>query len=460
MRYRGNTTRESLATWLVVLAGCGLSAAESPAPGSTAGGAGGTVRQFGAVGDGQADDSEAIQRAVDQGGEVRFPRGTYRLTRPIVVELDRVGRTSLVGDGTATLVMAGPGPAIHLIGTHEGTADPESVKEAVWLRQRTPMVDGLEIVGEHPEAIGIRVEGAMQPILTRVTVRQALHGLHLTRRNRNVLIAECHLYQNRGVGLLLDRLNLHQINVANCHISYNAEGGIVVRGSEIRNLQIACCDIEANMAPDGPATANIFLDCTEGSVREGAITGCTLQHSKAPPGAANIRLLGRSAQEPQKVGFFSIGDNQISDVAINVHLKYARGVALSGNTFFLGHEYHLLVEDSSQVSVGANLFDRNPDYPPGSRDAIVLADCRDCTLTGLHVTSAAADAGLVLRRCRRMNVTGCTILDCAGPGVLLEEVEKTRLSGCLIHNDRPGTVPWEPIRVVGGRDNQVIENLH
>src|SRR5690606_963981 len=70
------------------------------------------VRAFGARGDGDTDDTAAIQRAIDSGiGTIRFEPGTYRLTKTIVIDLDKVGFTSLVGDGTAQLVMAGPGPA-------------------------------------------------------------------------------------------------------------------------------------------------------------------------------------------------------------------------------------------------------------------------------------------------------------------------------------------------------------
>jgi len=443
-----------LARWAVA------QAAEEP--NVPAGAAAAAVRDWGAKGDGQADDTAALQQAADRGGEIRFVRGTYRITQPIVIDLDRVGTTSVVGEGTATSVMAGPGPALKFIGTHGGTADPNSVKDNVWQRQRNPMIDGLEIVGEHPEAIGLWLEGTMQPIVTRLAVRKALHGVYLTGRSRNVIVSQCHLYDNRGVGLYLDKLDLHQVNVTNCHISYNGGGGIVVRGSSGRNLQIGSCDIEANMAADGPPAANVLLDCTEerSSVREGAIVGCTLQHSGSAPDSANICFLGRSAAEPQKVGFFSISGNQISDTCVNVHLVHARGVSITGNTFFLGHQHNLLVEDGSQIVVGANLFDRNPDYPPGSRDGLVLTDCQDCTLSGFQVYNTLADEGaLVLRRCRRVNMTGCTILDCDACGLLLDDVHSVRVSGCLVRDDRPAEARPVALRLTAGRDNMIVDNL-
>lgn len=417
------------------------------------------VRDFGAAGDGKTDDTAAIQRAVDKGlGRLDFPKGVYRLTRPVRIELSRVGRISISGQG-ATLLMAGAGPALHLLGTHAGTADPPSVKEGVWQNEHTPLVDGLVIFGEHPEAVGIRLEGCMQPVVTRVMIRRCLHGLQLTKRNRNVIVADCHLYDNRGVGLLLEALNLHQINVSNCHISYNAQGGIVVRQSEIRNFQISTCDIEANMTADGPPTANILFDCRDGSIREGAIIGCTVQHSKAPVGAANIRFLGRSREDPRKVGFFSIGDNQLSDCGINVHLQHARGVNITGNTFFLGHQHDLLVENSSQIVVGPNVFDRNPDYPPGSHDGIELVDCRDSTLTGLHVFGVQQPQGaLILRRCRWVNLTASMFLDCDHGGVLLDGVEHCRVSDCVVRDERSGQAGPIALRLTAGHDNCLADN--
>lgn len=423
-----------------------------------------TVYDFGAVGDGAADDTAALQRAVDAGiGDVRLPRGVYRITSPVVIDLDRVGFTSIVGSGTARIVMAGPGPALKFVGTHGGTAGPETVKPNVWQRQRMPAVDGLEIIGSHQQAVGIEATGTMQMVITRVNVREVLHAIHLTVRNRNVIVSNCHLYKNRGVGLYLDDVNLHQINVTGCHISYNDGGGIVSRAGNVRNLQVSGCDIEGNMAPDAPPTANVLIDSTGGTAgtAEVAIVGCTIQHGPDGPDSANIRYIGSDASG-RMYGNVCIAENVLSDVQMNIDIQKARGVSIAGNTFWKGVQYNLRVEDSNNVLVGPNLFDRNPRYQTQAEanNGLLFRNCADLTITGLHVDGVArTPAGLVLENCRRVNLTGCTILDCDNAGLLLKDVTQSRVSDCLIRNDRKDAEGWLPLKIIGGSGNMIVDNL-
>src|SRR6516162_783207 len=112
------------------------------------------VRNFGAAGDGQRDDTQAIEHALADGdGLLEFPRGTYRITRPIVIRLKDAGPFAVRGAGsTARIVMAGAGPAFHLEATHTTTADPTGFRPEEWLRERMPTVGDIEIVGAHPDA--------------------------------------------------------------------------------------------------------------------------------------------------------------------------------------------------------------------------------------------------------------------------------------------------------------------
>jgi len=144
-------------------------------------------------------------------------------------------------------------------------------------------------------------------------------------------------------------------------------------------------------------------------------------------------------------------------------LKDCRGVAITGNTFWMGYRHNLLVEDCSNIVVGPNNFDRNPRYSYGNtldaNNGLVVRNSEDCTLTGLHITNVWRDsAGLLIEKCSRFNITDCTILDCDNAGLLLKDVSKSRVSDCLIRDDRPDSNSV-PLKVVGGSDNTIQNDL-
>ena len=430
-----------------------------------------TVRDFGAIGDGEADDTNAFQRAVDSGrGDVYVPRGTYRLTKTIVVDLDRIGPVSIVGSGTAKLVMAGPGPALRLIGTHKGTADPGTVKENVWKNQRMPSVSGLEIVGANAQACGVEATGTMEATFSSLQIRKVLHGIHLTERNRNVIISDCHIYENRGIGIYLDHVNLHQINVGNSHVSYNDGGGIVQRGGDVRNLQVGNCDIEGNMGEKTFPTANVLIDATGGSIGEIAITGCTIQHTHNAPESANIRIIGEGqprgayAKGELRGGNITITGNILSDVQVNIHLNKVRGVTIVGNTIWKGYTHDFLIEGSSSIVIGSNVFDRNPRYHYGdgasANRGLVFRDCDSIILTGLQINNVwRKKGGLILEKCRHFNISGCIILNCDGCGILMDDVQDTIVSGCTVSDTRSESREGVALKITKGKGNFIVNNL-
>jgi len=424
-----------------------------------------------ALADGQPDASGIVQSAVNSGlGDIHFPKGVYRFKRTVVIDLDQTGVTSISGNGTARIIMAGEGPAFRFVGTHEGTANPASFEDAVWERQRMPLIDGIEIVGEHPKASGIEAEGTMQLTISRVMIREALHGIRLTGRNRNVTISDSHIYHNRGVGVFLDHVNLHQINVSNSHISYNAMGGVVVRGTELRNLQIGTCDIEGNMG-DASSTpsANIEIDRSGINGGEIAITGCTIQHSHDAPGATNILIKGESTERPYspetKDGNITITGNVLSDTQVNIDISDSRGVTVTGNTFWKGYAHNLIVRRCENMVVANNVFDRNPRYHyrdgAEARLAILFEACDGLVFQGNLVRGLGdCPVAVTLRNSRHVNMTGCSILDFGSTGLLWEDVSDSILAHCIIRetrNDHVGTAT--PIRIVGGTGNQISENL-
>jgi parallel beta-helix repeat protein len=377
-----------------------------------------------------------------------------------VFDLAKIGAAVVHCEGPVTLVMAGPGPALKFIGTHRGTAGPKTFKPETW-RERMPLVSGLEILGAHKEADGIELIRTMQATISRVVIRKARHGIHLVDRNRNVIISNCHLYENSGVGIYLDDVNLHQINVANCHVSYNRQGGIVVRDGQVRNLQVSNCDLEGNMPGDTTATraANVWIDLSahkqHASVAEVAITGCTIQHSasygkegKLAPGGANIRIVGRPKYPVDNV---TIGNNVLSDVSVNVDIDYAKDVALTGNTFFTSMPRDLMVRRSQRVVATGNVFNPRAKWAVGG---IVFRESTSCLLanTTIHAFRDAT-AAVLLEGCKNTRLVNCLLTGC-DRGIVLRNSTGCAVLDCSVGKPLKG---GKPIVVEGGMNNRIRE---
>ena len=417
----------------------------------------------------QADDTAALQAAItESGGFLQLENRVYEISKSINIPLNETGPVAIRGTGTTRIKMAGAGPAFHFTGTHDGSAAPRTFKPEVWERERGPVVADLEIIGAHPEADGIQAEGTMQLRISGVTVRKARHGIHLYRHNRNVIISDCNLYENEGIGLFLDDINLHQINVANSHISYNRGGGIVCIGGVggVRNLHITGCDIESNFHEEGPVTANILVDSRKNSSggAEISITGCTIQHTANSPDSANIRIFGGAQPigniEKPQLGHVTITGNILSDVQTNIHLEGCRGVAITGNTLWQAAEYNLLIKDCTALVMGANVLDRNPYYNrnpkiAANKNAVAFINCQDSTIQGLHVSQTRGnDAAVLFENCRRLHILGLTILDCEGVELVLKNCHDCLVNACLLSDTRENAEK-ETLQVEGGQGNRI-----
>src|SRR5262249_60433210 len=123
--------------------------------------------------------------------------------------------------------------------------------------------------------------------LAGVLSRRCRYGVHLVKRNRNLLLADSHIFDGRGpsIGVYFDGVNLHQAIICGCHIAYCPHAGIKVARSEVRNLQITGCDIEYNHDTRNPDSADVWIDARESTVPEGTIASHTIHPTRTPPRA-------------------------------------------------------------------------------------------------------------------------------------------------------------------------------
>jgi hypothetical protein len=422
------------------------------------------------------DDTASLQSLLDKGGSVALEARTYRVSSTLLLDLSRSGITSIHGHGATRILHSGPGPALQIQGSLASNADPKNVAPTVLDKERLPLVHGIEILGQHPESDGIRASGTMQLTIGSITIRNCRHGIHLTHRNRNLLITACHIYHNTGIGIFYDQVNLHQSNISASHISYCAGGGIVSRGGEVRNLHIGTCDIEANQSTTTPPTANIVLDSTHGSVAEVAITGCTIQHSSKATDSANIRIIGsgtdpnlegKAVRQATREGHITITGNVFSDAQFNLDVCNARGITVTGNTFWEGFQADLRLTDSQNIIVANNNFDRNPRYvvngfANAENNGVLISNCTDSSFTGNIVSGVYRQpAAVALTHCERMRITDNSILDSDGHGLLLQDTSHSIITGNLIRDDRAPDLRSKglSIKVQGGNANLIEHNL-
>ena len=396
------------------------------------------------------DSTAALQQRIDgnDGNLLLGNEQILRITQPLVFDLAKHGAVSVKSTGGVTIVMDGSGPALRFVGSHEGTASPKSFKPATW-NERMPIVSGIEIIGNHAEADGIELVQTVGPIISCVSVRWCRHAIHLVNRNRNVLVSDCHLYENSGVGVYLDDVNLHQINVANSHISYNRQGGIVVRDGNVRNLQVSGCDIEGNMPDDATPTktANILIDVSGSpdtrakSIAEISITGCTIQHSAnygndpdkaVAPGGANIRLAGKKIYPIDSV---TITGNVLSDTTVNIDVDFSHDVVINANNFFAPQPANLHVSNSQRVVVSGNTFNPRQFVRPGT---IMFEDCADCVIANSTLHQFATESGaLILNRCSGFIINALALSDCCS-GIVFNDTTDTTVSNCRVTRTADG----------------------
>ena len=162
------------------------------------------ARQFGALGDGQADDTGALQKALDQtfdngGGVLVIPPGTYRLTRTLRIGAgagkapDITRHNGIIAHGARFLSQISGGPVLEVTGRGN---------------HRFLLIEGLDVLGSGRETHGIvlqceRGDAFLYNFCLRDVVVQDCggDGLHLSGNVFEGQIVNAYCRKNRGNGV-------------------------------------------------------------------------------------------------------------------------------------------------------------------------------------------------------------------------------------------------------------------
>tara|TARA_B100000029_G_scaffold294995_1_gene288324 strand:+ start:405 stop:1787 length:1383 start_codon:yes stop_codon:yes gene_type:complete len=431
------------------------------------------VHHFGAAGDGVQDDTKALEHAMSAGdGVLELAKGSYRITRPLVLDTTRTGYAAVRGlGGTSRIIMDGPGPALRIVGDHQGTAQPKSYQEHTWEKERFPTVTGIEILGRHARASGIELQRTTKTTIREVLVRRCVDGIRLVERNRDFILSDSHLLDNHRYGLFFDRCNLHQIIVHGNHISWNKQAGIKSLDGDVHNLQITGNDIEYNnhpgvdASPNGePRGAEIWFEAPRGVISEVTISSNTIQ-ATIQPGGCNVRIHGQDTTGNAAARLITLTGNVLGSQRRGVELKHVERAAITGNTIYDSEDLSILAEDCSGLAIGSNTFvwRGNDQAPP--RDGLKFVRCQDASLIGLvarrlcHGTRESG-AAITLEQCSDFAISECQLLDSLVRGIELTDCQRCRVSGNSVVDRRKAPSMRHAIRIRGNsRDNLVVNNL-
>lgn len=366
--------------------------------------------------DGQRPATAALQQLIDESdGLAAIPAGIFLIDAPLKIDLPRLGCRSLCGaNGATRLVMNCAGPAVQVLGDHQGTAHPDSVKDHTWEKERFPIISDLEILGAHEQADGIELVRTMKCIVRNVLIRRCRHGIHLIERNRNVIIADSHLYDCLDTGVFLDACNLHQINILGNHISYSKRAGIRQFNGDVHNVQITGNDIEYN-AGSGESSGEIVLESPGSLISEYGITGNTIQ-ARPENAGANIVISGALENSPYAARTIAISGNIIGDRDKNIVLSRVSKATIAGNTIYGGKTLNLHLVQCGNIVLNGNTIGTRPSMHTANHDdGILLEDCMDCVITGNilsehHFGNLERGGALTLINSQRCRVADCHIL--------------------------------------------------
>jgi len=189
------------------------------------------VKDFGAVGDGVTDDTVAIQAAVDVGGEIIIPAGTYLISSAITVTVDS---TKMKGD--AAIITASV-----------------SLNTFIEITANDVCVSGVNCVGN--EAIGTYVESDFNPFISATNCSNvSIKNLEVSGKSGGVLLTSCsyssvsdillngflNTLAFAGVGTSSIKLSGgRDINIENCTTRNHGSGVILI--SDPVNISIKGC---------------------------------------------------------------------------------------------------------------------------------------------------------------------------------------------------------------------------
>lgn len=413
-----------------------------------------TPQQFGAVANGIADDTDAIQAAIDAQATrknkiVYFPPGTYRITRTVVVP----DHEAVSGDNFSRLVLAGAGT----MGSRTSIIDVDFDGTGIEVRAALVAIRGLCFV----------VAAGLKNTIAVHTARDAGLGDLANTDDVDPTITECTFVEfyravkHVGRGLVFTN-NLVATGDFGLDISWPTEGvaggGVhllpygmrkwLIEGNHFHSMGTAIVTTGADAASfRGAVIANNLMDIGRrlfaGGIVNSTFSGNVVENASGGPivnvtsGGSNLTFTGNVFGGGEPGG----GNRPPYSIAFGTEVQ-ARNVTISGNSFnWLTRSPVYFAAAASQITIASNSFDNwNLDVDERWAAIRINGDASDISILGnLLGANPVTDAPPVriIGTLTRSTILGNTFENTAGVvwarGITGDNVIERRAAGAPRH---------------------------
>ena len=198
------------------------------------------------VGDGVADDTEALQALVDNFSEV-YLSGNLRIKVTDTIEVDPA-TCHFIGGRNCTILPVGDITVFHIQGsmTSSMNASPRTLDENIMNNEGGFTICGLRIQGSET-GTAIEIDACFKANVKDCYIHHMKKGIVISNQCRDFEISGNHIYATQLYSIeVASNANIHQCNIENNIINYAKYLIYINKARYIANFQIVGNDLEVN----------------------------------------------------------------------------------------------------------------------------------------------------------------------------------------------------------------------
>ena len=314
------------------------------------------------VGDGVADDTEALQALVDNFSEV-YLSGNLRLKITDTIEIDPA-TCHYIGGRNCTILPDDDFVVFKVTGTMtpEMRANPNTLSNQIMNDEGGFTICGFRIQGNE-EGTAIELDSAFKVNVKDCYIHHMGTGIKISNQCRDFIISGNHIFATQLYGIhVATNANIHQCNIENNIINYAKYLIFFDKPRYVANFQITGNDLEINGYSGGsggyPSGSVrdfrcLMIDARTDSetdvnpLTEIEIVGNTIQ---GHGGCTDVIEMLGDASPSRTIKDMNITGNHISMGYGNlIAVECINGLTISGNTFRSAGEYAILIGNNCQI---------------------------------------------------------------------------------------------------------------